>query len=157
MADGVREKLERRNKDRLAAIEKRKADKESRVQPKESEEYFNSAFAKEREDIEKMLGESASLTVGNKMKAIEFFDSLADRCQKLQKFLADSTMFLSSRKIKVSQDALKVLQQEINEKREEYVPKKKFAFKARKKQGANSKEDQPLVSLIRGEYKWQSC
>ena len=139
MAD-VRERLERRNEERLAAIEKRKADKESKEQPTENVEYITSTFAKEKEEIEEQLSKRATLIeAGNKMKAVEFFDSLSDKCQKLQKFLADSAMFLPSRDIKVSQETLKALQQDINEKREEYLPKKKFAFKARKKE-ASTKE-----------------
>ncbi|KAJ7369688.1 hypothetical protein OS493_037190 [Desmophyllum pertusum] len=76
------------------------------------------------------------------MKAIEFFDSLSDKCQKLQKFLTDSAMCLPSRDIQVSQDNLKALQQDINEKREEFIPKKKFAFKARKKEASTKGEGQ---------------
>lgn len=136
MAD-VRERLDKRNEERLAAIERRKADKESNEQPTETIEYIKSTFAKEKGAIEEQLGKRAELIeAGNKMKAVEFFDCLSDKCQKLQKFLADSTMFLPSRDIQVSQDSLKVLQQEINEKREEYIPKKKFAFKARKKESS---------------------
>ena len=137
MADSVRERLERRNEERLAAIEKRKADKESNEQPTETKGYFTSTFTKEKEEIEEMLSKSGtSIEAGNKMQAMEFFDSLSDRCQKLQKFLADSAMFLPSHEIKVSQNTLKVLQQDINEKREEFIPKKKFAFKARKKEAS---------------------
>lgn len=134
MAD-VRERLEKRNEERLAAIERRKADKESNEQPTETIEYITSTFAKDKFAIEEQLSKRADLIeAGNKMKAVEFFDYLSDKCQKLQKFLADSAMFLPSRDIQVSQDILKALQQDINEKREEYIPKKKFAFKARKKE-----------------------
>lgn len=136
MAD-VRERLEKRNEERLAAIERRKADKESNEQPTETVEYITSTFAKEKGAIEEQLSKRAELLeASNKMKAVEFFDCLSDKCQKLQKFLADSTMFLPSRDIQVSQDSLKTLQQEINEKREECIPKKKFAFKARKKESS---------------------
>lgn len=141
MADSVRERLERRNEERLAAIEKRKADKESNEQPTETTDYFETTFAKEKGAIEDLLSKRASLIEpGNKMQATEFFESLTDKCQKLQKFVSDSAMFLPSRQIKVSQDILKALQQEINEKREEYMPKKKFAFKARKKEVVPTKE-----------------
>ena len=141
MADSVRERLERRNEERLAAIEKRKADKESNEQPTETTDYFETTFAKEKGAIEDLLSKRAGLIEpGNKMQATEFFESLTDKCQKLQKFVSDSAMFLPSRQIKVSQDILKALQQEINEKREEYMPKKKFAFKARKKEVATTKE-----------------
>ena len=136
MAD-VRERLERRNEERLAAIERRKADKESNEQPTETIEYITATFAKEKEEIEEQLSKRATaIEPGNKMKAVEFFDCLSDKCQKLQKFLADSAMFLPSRDIQVSQDSLKALQQDINEKREEYIPKKKFAFKVRKKEAS---------------------
>lgn len=136
MAD-IRERLERRNEERLAAIEKRKADKESKGQPTETIDYITSTFAKEKGEIEEQLSKRATLIeAGNKMKAIEFFDSLSDKCQKLQKFLTDSAMCLPSRDIQVSQDNLKALQQDINEKREEFIPKKKFAFKARKKEAS---------------------
>lgn len=141
MADSVRERLERRNEERLAAIEKRKADRESNEQPTETTDYFETTFAKEKGAIEDLLSKRANLIEpGNKMQAMEFFESLTDKCQKLQKFVSDSAMFLPSRQIKVSQDILKALQQEIIDKQEEYMPKKKFAFKARKKDVAPTKE-----------------
>ena len=139
MAD-VRERLERRNNERLAGIERLKADKESNEQPTETREYIMSAFAKEKGEIEEQLSKRATLIEpGNKLMAVEFFDSLSDKCQKLQKFLADSALFLPSRDIQVSKDSLKTLQRDINERREEYIPKKKFAFKVRKKE-ASTKE-----------------
>ena len=46
-------------------------------------------------------------------------------------------MFLPSRDIQVLQETVKALQQDINEKREEYLPKKKFTFNARKKETFN--------------------
>lgn len=142
MAD-VRERLERRNEERLAAIEKRKAAKESKEQPSENVEYITSTFSKEKSDIEEQLGKRATtIEAGNKLKAGEFFDMLSDKCQKLQKFVADSAMFLPSRDIQVLQETVKALQQDINEKREEYLPKKKFTFKARKKETFN--KDGPL-------------
>ena len=137
MAD-IRERLERRNEERLAAIEKRKADKESKEQPSENVEYITSTFSKEKSDIEEQLGKRATtVEAGNKLKAGEFFDMLSDKCQKLQKFVADSAIFLPSRDIQVLQETVKALQQDINEKREEYLPKKKFTFKARKKETFN--------------------
>ncbi|PFX26051.1 tubulin-specific chaperone C-like [Stylophora pistillata] len=143
MAD-VRERLERRNEERLAAIEKRKADKESKEQPSENVEYITSTFSKEKREIDEQLCKSATLIeAGNKMKAVEFFDMLSEKCQKLQKFVADSAMFLPSRDIQVLQETVKTLQQDINEKREEYLPKKKFAFKARKKEAPN--KDGPVI------------
>lgn len=137
MAESVRERLERRNEERLAAIEKRKAHKENSEQPTETKDYFVSTFTREKGEIEDMLSKSATLIeAGNKMQAMEFFDSLSEKCQKLQKFLADSAMFLPSHEIRVSQNTLKALQQGVNEKREEYIPKKKFAFKARKREAS---------------------
>ena len=131
MADSVRERLERRNEERLAAIEKRKANKESNEQPTETTDYFTSAFAKEKGEIEDLLSKSATLVeAGNKMQAVEFFDSLSDKCQKLQKFLADSAMFLPSHEIKVSQNTLKALQQDINEKTRRISTKEKVCFQS---------------------------
>ena len=155
MAETLKERLQRRNEERLATIEKRRADKESNEQPTETRDFFTSAFTKEKGDIDEMLRKSAtSIEAGNKMQAIEFFDSLANRCQKLQKLLTDSVMFLPSREIQVSQDALKALQDSINEKREEYLPKKKFAFKARKKETSASANKQ--VSSYRKDYSLQT-
>ena len=141
MADSVRERLERRREERLAKLEQRKTEKETRSQPSESKDYFSSSFKEEKEKIEGMLNETAlAERAGDKVKLTEHFDTLIDRCQRLQKFLADSSLFLPSHAVKSAQTSIDSLQQTINEKRDEYIPKKKFAFKTRKKATTSNRD-----------------
>lgn len=132
MAD-VRERLERRNEGRLAEKERRRAEKDSQVQPSESKDFFLSNFSKEEQEIEEMLRKCSSVGA-DKLKMIEHFDEMSEKCLRLQKLLTDSTMFLPSYDVKRKQETISSLQQTISERRDACIPKKKFAFRARKKQ-----------------------
>lgn len=134
MADSVKERLERRRQERLEKLEQKRTEKETQSQPEESNDYFSSSFKEEKNKIENMLKEEALVNcTGDKVRLTEHFDSLIDKCQRLQKFLADSSLFLPSHAVKSAQSAIDALQQTINDKRDEYIPKKKFAFSSRKK------------------------
>jgi hypothetical protein len=136
MAD-VRERLARRNEERLQAIDKRKNESTSNLQPEESKDLFIATFSKEKLELENMISQCQSIADGgrgDKQIITQYFEKLSEKCLQLQKFLADSTMFLPAYDVKLSQDKLNALQQTINEQRERFLPKKKFAFRTRKKQ-----------------------
>jgi hypothetical protein len=59
--------------------------------------------------------------------------------QKLQKFLSDSFTFLPSYDVKNMQAEINKLQQELADKRNSFIPKKKFAF-SKKKQTEENRE-----------------
>ena len=128
----VTNRLQQRETDRLAHVEKRRWEKESVSAKDESVQFFQSRFDQAKSDIQQgLLCEGVS-----KDKLIEHFDNLSVLLQKLQKFFSDSTYFLTSHDVSKSQETLNQLQLAIQEKREEYMPKKKFAFRGKKKAAA---------------------
>ncbi|EDO49057.1 predicted protein, partial [Nematostella vectensis] len=125
--------LEKRNEERLENVEKRRAEKEAQSQENESSDFFKEAFNKEKAALELMLNQCEDLA-GDKTALVASFDEMSAKCQQMQRILADSTMFLVSYDVKSAQEVINSLQQRVNESREKYLPKKKFAFKVRKKQ-----------------------
>lgn len=131
MADDVKQRLAKRNEERLQTIEKRKLESGQKTDPEESKDMFLSTFSKEHGELEDLL---KNIDIIGENKIADHFEKLSTKCQQLQKFLADSSMFLPSYNIKASQDRLNALQQTITEERERRMPKKKFAFRSRKKE-----------------------
>ena len=141
MADSVRERLERRRQERLVKLEQKRSEKETNSRPEETSDFFSSSFKEEKEKIENMLKkETFENCTGDKIKLTEHFDTLIDKCQQLQKFLADSSLFLPSHAVKSAQSTIDALQQTVNEKRDIYIPKKKFVFSSRKKAATGSRD-----------------
>jgi len=134
----VGEKLKKREDDRLADIEKRKEDLSSVVSEKENAKFFQGTFLEEKNSLERELSACDSLP---KNKLVDKFDELSKMHQKLQRFLAESTMFLPSYDRRQSQDILAKLATTIQERRDVLIPKKKFAFKSKKKAALAEKED----------------
>lgn len=133
MADDVRKRLAKRNDERLQTIHAKRLEDARKADPDESKDMFNSTFTREKDELEDLLKKSEQ--IGNDKNAIaKHFEQISTKCQHLQKYLADSSMFLPSYNIKTSQDKLNALQQAINEERERLMPKKKFAFRSRKKE-----------------------
>lgn len=65
--------------------------------------------------------------------AAERLEQATEQTARLQKFLNDSVLFLTQYDLRQAQAALQRLQTALNEAREEALPKKKFAFRARTK------------------------
>lgn len=139
----VGEKLKKREEERLADIEKRKEEKSEVVSGQENAKFFLETFLKEKNQLEADLSACDSL---DKNKLVDKFDEISKMHQKLQRFLTESTMFLPSYDRRQSQDILSKLSAKIQEKRDELLPKKKFAFKSKKKgdqseRGTESKKE----------------
>lgn len=140
----VAEKLQKRDEERLAEIEKRKHEKSSVTSAQESAKFFYEQFAKERNDLETKL-KACEMT--DREQLVEQFDALSVMHQKLQRFLTESTMFLPSYDVRQCQDILTKLQTQIQDKRDELIPKKKFAFKTKKKGTASDKPAEQIVTV----------
>ena len=93
-------------------------------------QYFTDNFSKLRSEIEGNLGDYTAELHGD---AGQYFNNLLLEVQKLQKFLTDSTHFLSAYEVQKAQIAVNKLKQAVEQKKNELAPKKKFAFKADKK------------------------
>lgn len=130
----VTERLQRRNDEREADIEKRKAVKEENSAAHESTDFFIENFARTKNDLERKLEEETDAASTSKADQLFYCDTISADIQKLQKFLTDSTLFLPPFEVQKAQAIINKLQNSVQQKREELVPRKKFAFKSKKKQ-----------------------
>ncbi|XP_007890647.2 tubulin-specific chaperone C [Callorhinchus milii] len=141
----VGERLQRRDQERQLGVERRKHQKEVQTAKKEKINFFASTFSGEKSGVEGLLEACGSL---DKAAMPGHFEQVAAKMQQLQKFLNDNMMFLSPYDQRQAQKALQKLQANVVEKREEHLPKKKFAFKSRKKAAAHAPRSASPASLI---------
>ncbi|XP_029311485.1 LOW QUALITY PROTEIN: tubulin-specific chaperone C [Cottoperca gobio] len=126
----IQERLQKRHQERAEEAERRKEAKESRSVAEEKGEYFSSTFDTERASIEELL---SSCTGADRAVVTQTLEEATVKTLQLQKFLNDSMLFLTQYELRRAQDALQKLQTSSAEIREEALPKKKFAFRARSK------------------------
>ena len=133
----VGEKLQKREDERLLHLQKQRDEKSETSSAKENVKFFRENFAKEESNIELQLSECDKM---DKKKLIDKLDSISVLHQKLQRFVTESTMFLPSYEIRTAQESLANLSTQIQEKRDQLLPKKKFAFSSKKKESATVKD-----------------
>ncbi|CAL8301003.1 unnamed protein product [Lota lota] len=126
----IPERLLQREQARLDDAERRKEAKESHSVANENSEFFTKAFNRDRAAIEELI----SICSGaDRALATQTLDEATAKTQQLQKFLNDSMMFLAQYELRQAQASLQKLQTSLAEKRDEALPKKKFAFRSRTK------------------------
>lgn len=131
----ITEKLERRHEERLAEIERKRLDDTETESKKSSIDFFYKTFQEEMSAIQAKFDETCSQDSQlSKGELTENFDTMILRVKKVQKFVSDYVSVLPSYDIHRSQEAASSLISDIQTKREEMIPKKKFAFKSRKKE-----------------------
>ncbi|KAG9484396.1 tubulin-specific chaperone C [Eleutherodactylus coqui] len=123
------ERLQRREEQRQREVEKKRQEKDDQAVQEEKSGYFSSSFGLERAAIEEVLESGVEA---------EALDEVSGRLQRLQKLVNDSMMFLPPYDLRQAQDHLARLQAALEAKRQELQPKKKFAFKSRKKEASAS-------------------
>ena len=133
----VGEKLQKREDERLSHVQKQRDEKSETASEKENVKFFLENFAKEQSNIEMQLSDCDKV---NKKQLIDKFDSISILHQKLQRFVTESTMFLPSYEIRTAQETLANLSTQIQEKRDQLLPKKKFAFSSKKKESKATKD-----------------
>lgn len=118
------ERLQRRDQERQLEVERRKQKRQNQEVVEEKSDFFTAAFARERAAAEELLqgGES-----------VERLEEAAARLQGLQKLLNDSVLFLAAYEVRQAQEALAQLQAALADRRQQLQPKKRFAFKTRRK------------------------
>ncbi|XP_059557638.1 tubulin-specific chaperone C [Myotis daubentonii] len=118
------ERLQRRDQERQLEAERRKQKRQNQEVVEEKSDFFTAAFARERAAVEELLqgGES-----------VERLEEAAARLQGLQKLLNDSVLFLAAYEVRQAQEALAQLQAALADRRQQLQPKKRFAFKTRRK------------------------
>lgn len=127
-AVNVPERVLRRDQARLEEAKRRRNVKESQTVSEEKSDFFTSTFNAEKTAVEEML---SSCNDNDRDKAAKTLEETTLKIQLLQKFLNDSIMFLTQYEIRQAQASLQKLQSSLAEKRDEALPKKKFAFRSR--------------------------
>ncbi|KAM4623817.1 tubulin-specific chaperone C [Polymixia lowei] len=135
----IPERLLKRDQARLEDVERRKEAKEKQSVSEEKSEFFSSAFTRERVAIDNLL---SSCSGTDRAAACQNLEEATVKTQQLQKFLNDSMVFLTQYELRQAQASLQKLQTSLAEKREEALPKKKFAFRSRSK--ATEKVTEPV-------------
>lgn len=145
----VPERVLRRDQARLEEVERRRNVKESQTVTEEKSDFFTSTFNAEKAAVEEII---SGCNYGD--RASKTLEEAAVKIQQLQKFLNDSVMFLMQYEIRQAQASLQKLQSSLAEKREETLPKKKFAFRSRNtgtgKQPAPKQEETSEKSVVDG-------
>ncbi len=126
----IQERLQKRHQTRIEDAERRKEAKESQSVAEEKSEYFSNAFYTERASIVEML---SSCSGADRAVFTQRLEEATTKTLQLQKFLNDSMLFLTQYELSKAQAALHKLQASLAATREEGLPKKKFAFRARSK------------------------
>lgn len=125
----VPERLQKREQERQLEVERRKQKRQDQAVEEEQSDVFVAAFARERAAVLELLeGESSA----------ERLEEAAARLQGLQKLLNDAVRFLAAYDLRQGQEALTQLQAALAGRRQELQPKKRFAFKARRKDAASA-------------------
>ncbi|XP_072689081.1 tubulin-specific chaperone C [Canis lupus baileyi] len=125
----VPERLQRREQERQLEVERRKQKRQNQEVEEEKSDFFAAAFARERAAVEELLESGESM---------EQLDEAAARLQGLQKLVNDAVLFLAAYDLRQGQEALTRLQATLAERRQELQPKKRFAFKTRRKDAVSA-------------------
>lgn len=150
--DQLTDRLQKRADTRLAEQEKKKAEREWATAAKEQNDFYNSNFTQMKKDVYKKLDECQC---ADKSEALRILETISRDYQKLEKLLAESTMFLPSYDIRVAQETLKNIQEAIQEAENKFLPKKKFAFKNKRKAAVGKDRIDSLIkSNVRQERKF---
>ncbi|KAM3859830.1 tubulin-specific chaperone C [Diretmus argenteus] len=126
----IPERLLKREQARAEDAERRKEAKENQSVTEEKSDFFTGAFNRERAAIEELLSGCSGADRG---AATQTLDEVTVKTQQLLKCLNDSMAFLTQYDLRQAQASLQRLQTSLDEKREEVLPKKKFAFRSRSK------------------------
>ena len=132
----VTTKLQKRDNERVAEIEKKKVEKESVTATHENADFFSSNFLRTKRDIETRLDASGSVS---KSSLPTHFDSIHSVLQTMQKFVTDSTLFLTPYEVAKAQETVNKLQCTIQSKRAELIPKKSFSFGSKSRKPTTKK------------------
>ncbi|XP_048843353.1 tubulin-specific chaperone C [Brienomyrus brachyistius] len=132
----VPDRLLKREQVRQEEAERRKEAKESKSVAEEKIDYFSNAFGTERAAVEELLSGCSAENGGATAAVLE---EVSSRIQRLQKFLNDSMSFLTQYELRQAQASLQKLQGALAYKRDEVMPKKRFAFRSRNSAPSKSK------------------
>ena len=130
-------KLRSRDEERQNAILKRQEEKQATYSNEERLDFFLKTFNEEKKNLEEFINNCE--TQYDKSQMVDKFEEMSLALQKLQKYIAESTLFLPSSILGRALSDISDLHINFQKKKEVILPKKKFAFKNRKKISENQK------------------
>lgn len=136
--DQILERLNKRNKERQNYLDVKLEQRNKETSYAEGVDYFSQAFADKVREIEariKNLSETSAKKNPGENSSIDLarhFTEITLEIQELQRYLTNSTMFLTDFKIKACQSIVNDLLQSCEEAKVKLMPKKKFGFSGRK-------------------------
>lgn len=120
------EQLEKRHKERQQNHEQLQELKNQEASASEAIDYFENIFDNKIDEIENTLN---SLVPSDITALGISFNQINNSIQELQKYLSNSTIFLTDYKIKMCQNKLNELTGKSDELKTKLIPKKKFGFR----------------------------
>ncbi|XP_004590562.2 tubulin-specific chaperone C [Ochotona princeps] len=136
----VPERLQRREQERQLEVGRRKQKRQDQEVEGEKSEFLVASFARERAAVEELLEQAGG--------SVARLEEAASRLQALQKLLNDSVRFLTAYDLRQGQEAMARLQAALAERRQELQPKKRFAFKTRRKEDAAAAPAAPAAPAV---------
>ena len=128
----IQMRFEKRHQEMLVMYEKRRLERLKEISEKVSNsDVFLITFNKEKRELSDLLSSIDPLKT--KLVIADIFETISNKMQTLQKFVSDSASDLPSYDIRRAQEILLELRNTINLKRDQLLPKTKFAFKSRTK------------------------
>lgn len=122
------ERINKRDKERRDEIEKRKEEKEQLVVETEKASYFKQAFRTNCENIRDLLDRAQN-------SQVELLPDLFMKANKdlstLKNYLFESKIFLKVYDVRMAQQTLQSLENDVNQLQDKLVPRKKFGFNNR--------------------------
>lgn len=152
--DIVTKQLKKRDDERLAGQHKRNEEKKSDEVEMETLEFFQAKFSVQKHLVENKIDVVSSETD----KLTEIFDEISSDLKVLQKIVTDSALFITSYELQKAQASVSLLQANADKKRLELIPKKKFAFRSKKKVTQDKKVDvKPITKMVPDICKKNEC
>jgi len=125
-------KLEERDQQRKNKVLEDQKSKDKLKTEKEASSFLLHKLDEELTKLDTQLSiQSSSFT--EKSELIQHFDDLMESYLKIQKFFNESYSNLPSYNVRQTQNKLEIFKAKISEQREKSLPKKKFAFKSKRK------------------------
>jgi len=128
----IQEKLEQRHQERLEKFEERRKQLiKEKNDTSETSDVFLLAFNKEKREILNIFHNVNEKSTRDEIRIA--FEKISQKMLTLHKYISDSAVFLPSYDIRRAQEIMTQLREDLTNKREVLLPKKKFAFKSRQK------------------------
>lgn len=125
--------LDKRKEERIENVRVKKDEDDDRTSKLETDQCFTENFSRERDSLRLKLDDSNINVNSDRAGIAKYLEELSESIEKLRKYLNDCTVFLRPYQLQQAQKSTIELEVEIIKKKETLQPRKKFAFKSKKK------------------------